>query len=60
MITVVLSSVIGRSEKSMPSVISLSERSLSRFFLSPIFLIDETDLGQVHRVHDPKGQIKTV
>ena len=31
----------------MSSVISLSERSLSRFFLFPIFLIDETDLGQV-------------
>ena len=49
MITVVLSSVI-----------SLSERSLSPFFFFPIFLIDEIDLGQVFRVHDPKGQIKTV
>ena len=46
--------------KGMSSVISLSERSLSRFFLFPIFLIDEIDLGQVYRVHDPKSQIKTV
>ena len=62
MITVVLSSVIGRSEKvcHLYSVISLSERSLSRFFLFPIFLIDEIDLGQVYRVRDPKGQIETV
>ena len=44
----------------MSSVISLSERSLSRLFLFPTFLIDEIDLGQVYRVHDPKGQIKTV
>ena len=44
----------------MSSVISLSERSFSRIFLFPIFSIDEIDLGQVHRVQDPKGQIKTV
>ena len=40
--------------------VSLSEGSLSRFFLFLIFLIDEIDLGQVYRVHDPKVQIKTV
>ena len=44
----------------MSSVISLSERSFSPFFIFPIFLIDKIDLGQVFRVHDPRGQIKTV
>ena len=44
----------------MSSVISLSERSSSRFFFFPIFLIDETDLGQVYRVHDPISLYYTI
>ena len=44
----------------MSSVMSLSERSFFPFFFFPIFLIDEIDLGQVYRVHYPKGRIKTV
>ena len=34
----------------MSSVISRSERSFSRFFLFPIFLIEEIDLGQEYMI----------
>ena len=43
----------------MSSVLSLSEGPFPHFSFSQ-FLIDEIDLGQVYRVHDLKGQIKTV